>query len=342
MKKEIGAGIWGAGWVSTEHLAAWNNNPHSRIVAMGSRRKEQVEERLAQAGVEGVEVYTDLDEMLGRKDLDAVSICMPADLQADAGIRAAEAGKHVCMEKPVATTPEELRRIRDAVKKAGVRTVTSFVLRWNPMVEIIARLISEDWFGKIIYSRFAYLHEMGDWYSGYGWARTKKQGKSVTLLGGCHAVDAMLFLLKKKVIEVSAFSARGHRDDFEYDPTIAGVMRFEDGTLAHITVSQELHMPYTFPMELMGSKGAVRDNRIWSDKLAGQKDWATVPSILPDSGDVSDHPFQNEIDHFVECILEDRESHASVENTAHSHEVVFALDRSAEQSGMPVSLPLAE
>jgi predicted dehydrogenase len=340
--KTLGAAVWGAGWVSAEHLKAWEANAHSKVVAIGSRTEASCEKRLAETGLSGVPITTDLDEILARDDVDVVSICLPAHIQAEAAMKAAEAGKAVLVEKPIAKTVDELRALRDTIRKTGVQTCTSFCLRWNPMTVIAKRLIAEGWLGKIIYSRFGYLHELDDWYSGYGWARTIAEGGSVTILGGCHAVDGMLYLVDKKVKEVTAYSVRGHREDFEYHPTIAGTCRFEDNTLGHIAASQELHMPYTFPLELMGSKGAIRDGKVWSEKLKGQTDWMPIPTIMPDSGKVSHHPFIDEINHFVDCIQTGAESHASVENCVHSHEVVFALDESAANGGAVVKLPLLD
>ena len=339
MNKKLGAGIWGAGWVSSEHLRAWNNNPNCEIVAMGSRREESVRDRLTETGIKDVKIYTRLDDLLKHPDLNVLSICLPANLQAEAAIKAAQAGKHIMVEKPAAKTPEELNKLREVVRETGVKSCVDFVLRWNPMVQISKRFILNGWLGKIIYSRFAYIHELGSWYSGFNWARTKVQGGSVTLLGGCHAIDAMLFLIDKPVKEVEAYKVRGHRKDFEYEPTIAGIVRFNDDTLGHIAASQELHMPYFFPIELMGSKGAIREGKIWSEELHGQTDWVSIPTIMPDSGDVTHHPFQAGINHLVDCILNNKESHASVEYTAHSHEVVFALDESARMGGKAVQLP---
>jgi predicted dehydrogenase len=342
MAKQLGAAIWGAGWVSGEHLRAWDQNPHCKVVAMGSRTETSVRKRLDEAGVTDVSVHTQLDAILDNPAVDVISICLPADLQAAAAIRAAQAGKHVLIEKPIAKTPDELARLRQVIRTTNVRTVTSFCLRWNPMVQMAKRMIDDGFLGRIIYARFAYLHELNDWYTGWDWVRTKAQGGSVTLLGGCHAIDAMLYLVGRRVAEVTAYSTRGHREEFEYEPTIAGTIRFDDGTLGHIAASQELHMPYTFPIELMGSRGSIRDGKLWSDKLKGQTDWAPIPTVMPDSGDVAHHNFRDEINHFVDCILSGVESHASVENTAHAHEVVFALDESAAQGGQVVRLPAGD
>ena len=65
-----------------------------------------------------------------------------------------------------------------------------------------------------------------------------------------------------------------------------------------------------------------------------------VPTILPDSADVEHHPFDAEIDHFVDCIREDRESHCNIADAYNTHEVCLAIDRSIELGGQPVKLPL--
>jgi len=86
----------------------------------------------------------------------------------------------------------------------------------------------------------------------------------------------------------------------------------------------------------------VRDNRLWSKRLLpGQTGWMTIPTILPDSGDVHHHPFDAEINHFVDCILQDRESHCNVADAYRSHELCLAIDRSLEEGGRAVALPLS-
>jgi predicted dehydrogenase len=184
------------------------------------------------------------------------------------------------------------------------------------------------------------MHEAGPWYNSFSWIRSKERGGSSTLLGGCHAIDAMRFLVGQEADTVTAFSTTGHRKDFEYDPTLAGVIKFKDGSLAHLTATQELHMPYVFPVEVMGSLGAIRDGKVWSEKLKGQSGWVAIPATMPDSGHVTHHPFPEIIDHLVDCILNGRESHVSAEDAVKTHEIVFALDQSAAQGGKPVKLPL--
>jgi predicted dehydrogenase len=79
---------------------------------------------------------------------------------------------------------------------------------------------------------------------------------------------------------------------------------------------------------------------MWSHTLPDQKDWQTLPGIGPDSADVSHHPFQGQMDHFVECIRNDVESHCNFDDAWKTHEVVFAAQQ-CYATRRPVTLPLA-
>jgi predicted dehydrogenase len=80
---------------------------------------------------------------------------------------------------------------------------------------------------------------------------------------------------------------------------------------------------------------------VWSKKLfPGQTSWTTFPTVLPDSADVSHHPFDAEMAHFLECILKNRESHCSIADAYRTHELCIAIDRSIADGGRPVRLPL--
>jgi predicted dehydrogenase len=98
-------------------------------------------------------------------------------------------------------------------------------------------------------------------------------------------------------------------------------------------------MPYTFPVSLFGDQGTIRDNRIFTRRWPGQTGWAAIPTILPDTADVSHHPFVAEVNHFVECILGGRESHCNVADAVKTHEICLAAEISARER-RPVKLPL--
>ena len=101
----IGVAIQGAGNVSTEHIKAYQNNPHTRVVAIGSRTMESAKKKAIACGID-CELFDSYDRMLAYPGVDLVSICTPPDLHAAETITAAEVGKHILIEKPVALNPD--------------------------------------------------------------------------------------------------------------------------------------------------------------------------------------------------------------------------------------------
>ena len=97
--------------------------------------------------------------------------------------------------------------------------------------------------------------------------------------------------------------------------------------------------PYIFNVRLFGAGGTIQNNEVFSrPRYPGSLDYWKFPTIEPDSGDVSHHPFVPEIAHFIECIENDVESHASIHDTWKSMAVCFAIDASAAQGGAPVRM----
>jgi predicted dehydrogenase len=329
--------IHGAGWVAGAHAAAWRRNPHAEIVSISDRDARRAR-ALADRCQIACAVRDDYREVLGDARVDVVDVCSPSHLHAEQGIAAARAGKHVLVEKPMALTAEENRQLRDAVAEAGVKSLVGFVLRWNPAVETIKSLLAGGAIGELFYIEMDYWHGMGPAHHAWNLHSRKKTAGSAMLLAGCHAVDALRWLAGDEVAEVSAF-ANNQQGRFEYDANVVAVMKFRNGALGKTSVLFDCQMPYQFNMDLAGTEGTIRDNRVWSKKLfPGQTGWATCPTILPDSGDVHHHPFDAEINHFVDCIRADRQSHCSVADAYHTHELCLAIDRSIESGGAPVAV----
>src|SRR5262249_49014560 len=158
--------------------------------------------------VPGARITTSFDEVLAAPDVDIVSIATPNHLHADEAVAAAEAGKHILLEKPTGLDVAELAQIDAAVRRAGVRTIVSFELRYNPFLRFARWLRSEGWLGDIRFARTQYLSRVTDWYSGWSWVRTRKSGRSHLLAAGCHAVDALRFCTGLEATGVSAFHTR--------------------------------------------------------------------------------------------------------------------------------------
>ena len=113
----------------------------------------------------------------------------------------------------------------------------------------------------------------------------------------------------------------------EYDGIKLICVRFSSGAIAKICVNAECIMPYRFSIHIFGDRGTAVDHRIWSTTYPGQTDRIEIPTILPDSSSVSHHPFQAEINHFIDCIDRGQESHYNAEDAAISRDIVLdALD----------------
>ena len=340
--EKFGVGIIGSGWVAGEHARAFQANPHAEVRAVCARTRLQAESFAAASGLL-CGAYDDPAAMLQREDIDIAVVATPPDLHCEQAVAAARAGKHLLLEKPMATTLDDARTIRDAVSGAGVKSVVSFVLRWNPLFSIIKAQLEDNAVGAVFFGEVDYFHGIGPWYKQYGWTIKKDVGVSSLLSAGCHAMDALRWFMGGAIVEVTQYATDVRGPDFseyEYAPTTCTLCRFEDGRIGKVASSIACVQPYVFNINLVGEHGTIRNNQIYSrTKYPGQSSWATVPAILPDSGDVAHHPFTEEAAHLVDCIQFDEESHASVADAWVTHEICFAADLSG-LTGKPVTLPL--
>ena len=361
---KLGVGVVGVGWCGAQHITAFQHNPHTEVTWLSGSDAERTRANIAKykLDVPGVRIASNYDEMLAAADVDIVSIASPNHLHAEQAVAAAKAGKHFVLEKPTGLDVDELVRIRDAVRRAGVRTIVSFELRYNPFLKCAHWLQSSGRLGRIRFARTQYLSRVTDWYSGWNWVRTRESGRSHLLAAGCHAVDALRWCSGREPLEVSAYHTT-FEAGYEWPTTIMTNITLEGQALGHVTSSTDFMMPYNFIVELMGDRAALRQELLqWQDtpidinelraanpfpevSFEDAKDLLGRPAIrircsMPGSADVSDHPFQAEIDDLVNCIREGREAGLNVFDAQKTMEVCLAADRSAELGGKPVSLPL--
>lgn len=333
-KKRFGVGILGAGWVSGEHIKAYLNNPYTDIIGIYSRNPVTAQGKLLEYGVRG-KVYHSYDEMLEDPNIDILSVCTPPDVHCEQVVKGAQAGKHMVIEKPLAMNYEDVCKMNEAVQSAGVTTVVSFVLRWNPMFETTKKLLEDDTIGDVMYMECDYWHWIGPHYKQYGWSKTKAKGGDSLLSAGCHAVDALRWF-GGEITEVFGYSASGFDgSDYEFDPNLVAVLKFQNGAIGKVSSLLECKTPYIFNLHIVGQKGTILNNKIYSHKYPGLKDYFEYPVILPDSGDVTHHPFADEINHFVDCLRQGTQPITNLKDAAKTMEVCFAISESAK-TGKPM------
>jgi predicted dehydrogenase len=360
----LGVGVCGIGWCASQHIAAFQKNPHAAVTMLCGRDEARTRENLSKYRLilPDARITTRFDDLLAARDVDIISITTPNHLHADQAVAAARAGKHMVLEKPTALDVAGLVRVRDAVREAGVRTIVSFELRYNPFLRFARWLRTSGWLGEIRFARTQYLSHVTDWYSGWEWVRTREKGRSHLLAAGCHAVDALRWCSGLEAVDVSAFHTR-ITPGYEWPTTIIANLKLDGNALGHVTSSTDFKLPYNFGVELMGDRATLRQDLLQSldggmdlEALRRENPYADVsleaavdvldrPGIrivcaMPGSADVSHHPFQAEMDELVACVLEGRETSISVFDAQKTMEICLAADRSAEQGGQPVALPL--
>jgi len=333
--EKLGVGIIGCGWVAGEYVKAFHEDERAEIRALVSRHPENAR-RYRDAYDLQCAIETDAAAMLAMKEIDLVVVSTPHDSHTRYVVAAAEAGKHVIVEKPAALSAEELQQQLHAVRTNHVKTLVGFVLHWNPLLMTVDQLIDKNAFGNIFMVEVDYMHRI--WMTPEEkWLGSRKQSGTAILTGGCHAVDALRWFARSEVEEVSAYQVKTE-NPIEYPGTISVNVKFTDGKIGRTTTTFDAQMPYRFNIGVYGTEGSVRNDEVYLPKLfPGQNNFMKIPCVLPDSGDVAHHPFRGEVSHFLDCIIDDKRPFPDLEDAAMTQAVCFAADLSAE-SGRPVKI----
>jgi predicted dehydrogenase len=326
--KKLGAAIIGCGWVAEEYVKAFQKDERSQVRSLVSRNRANAERYRDRYDLKCT-IETEASKMLGQDDVDIVAVCTPHNVHTQYVVAAAEAGKHVIIEKPVALTTEDVRKQQQAVRKNKVKTIVSFVLHWNPLLMTIDRLIEQGVFGDVFLVEVDYLHRI--WMTAdFKWYGSREKSGTAILTGGCHAVDALRWFARSEVEQVCAYQVKTE-NPIEYPGTISVNVKFEDGKIGRSTTTFDAQMPYRFNIGVYGTEGTVRNDELFAPKLfPGQKDFMKIPCILPDSADVAHHPFVGEVSHFLDCIIDDKQPFPDLDDAAKTMDVCFAADLSVE------------
>lgn len=329
MADPIGFAINASGYVSQEYAKAIQSHPDARLVGITSRTPANAERFVQELGLD-CKIYPDYEALLDDGDVAAVAITTPNHLHAQNAVDACKAGKHIILEKPPAISHEGCDAIEAAVREAGITSVVGFVLRWNPLVLNLRQLLDQGALGEIFFAQTDYWHGAGKVISPDRWLAKKEYTGSVMLAGGSHAVDMIRFLVGSEVVKVAAFCLK-RLEGFGYDTTESGILHFANGAVGRVSACLDLAGPYQFNIELLGSEGTARDNRIWSQKLTPeQDDFYELPCVQPNSGDVAHHPFTGEVAHFIDCIQQGRDCSPNIADGLKTVRVCLAMDEAAQ------------
>jgi 1,5-anhydro-D-fructose reductase (1,5-anhydro-D-mannitol-forming) len=211
--------------------------------------------------------YRSLEELWTDPEVDAVYISSINALHASHAIAAADAGKHVLCEKPLATTVADAVTMIEACERSGVLLGVDHNLRCAPAHVTARRLIADGRLGRVLSARV--LHAMSLPPTLRRWrTHDPSAGGGAALELTVHDVDLLRFLLQDEVTEVTAFVAPLASDTVGVEDTLAGVLRFQRGALA--TFHDSLVVPFSHTsLSIHGDAGALYiDDAMADDPVA--------------------------------------------------------------------------
>jgi 1,5-anhydro-D-fructose reductase (1,5-anhydro-D-mannitol-forming) len=320
----IGWGILGLGRIAeTEIAPAVTAAPNSTLAGVVSRSAAKAREFAERHGA--ASAYDDYRALLDDPSVDAVYIATPNALHADQVVAAAEAGKHVLCDKPLATTVADAERAVAACDAAGVRLGITFQTRNHEGMREIRDLLAAGGIGSV---RLVQV-ELGpgrklpqNWRTDPGLA-----GLGVMNNLGVHAYDLLRYLLGAEVVEATAVV--DVEPGLEVDTLALALLRFDNGALAYVNANQSLPNPQQ-NLAVYGTDGTVLGRDVTRPNLTGSisvtgRD-GTTERIVSSAG-----AFLATIGNFADAVLEGRDPSPSGLDGLRNAELTAALARSARK-----------
>ncbi|MFT6181258.1 MAG: putative dehydrogenase [Akkermansiaceae bacterium] len=335
MSKTYNVGVIGYGWAATAHIEAIDKTTQGQVTAIYSSRALDPA-ALATAHGREIKVYNKVEDLLADDSIDVVDITSYPGQHKEQAIAAAKAGKQVILEKPITLNLEDAEAIKAAFEEHGTKSCVCFELRFISQFATIKALLDDGMIGEIHYGEVDYYHGIGPWYGQYRWNTTRENGGSSLLSAGCHALDALLLCMGSEVEEVTAYSTQSKNAvfaEYEYPTTTTTLIKFKNGAVGKCASVIDCLQPYYFHTHLCGSEGSILDNKLSSSKLhLRDKAWTELPVALADSGDVADHPYQDQFQAFFDALDRDEAMPlTSFEEAFKTFRVLFAADQSAAE-----------
>ena len=255
MERKIGFGIIGCGVIADFHANALFGLSEEAVLVGVADARLPAAERFAKE--KQVCAFASVEEMLACPEIDVVTICVPSGLHAELAIKAANAGKHIIVEKPMAITKEQLDAMEEACTRNGVMLSSVAQSRFTSGVRKAKQAIEDGYIGKMVcadvYMKFNRTQE---YYNTGGWRGTKAMDGGGALMNqGIHGVDLLLYLAGdvKSVYAVSKTLAR----QIEVEDTLSAVLEFKSGATGVIQATTSVYPGYPRRLELNGDKGTI-------------------------------------------------------------------------------------
>lgn len=344
--QKIKVAVLGAGFVADIHLESYRRFvPNAEVVAIYARNSNKAEAIALKHHIP--QWFNDLDAIINQSGCDVIDICLPNFLHAEATLKAAAAGRHVIIEKPLSITLEEADEMIAACKKAGVKLMYAEELCFAPKYERVRQMVNEGAVGNVYMLKQAEKHSgpHSDWFY-----NIQQSGGGVLMDMGCHAIAWFRWMLKNaKVISVyAALSTVFHNKKTIAEDNSIVIIEFENGVTAIAENSWAKHGGMDDRCEVYGTGGVIYADLFMGNAAiayskngygyAMEKADSTVGWSFPIFEEMFNQGYPQELQHFINCVQQNKEPDVTAEDGRAVLEIIYAAYASAAQ-GQKILLP---
>ncbi len=338
---EIGFGIVGGGMIGAVQAAAIQQINSAKLLAVCGRDEARTAEFAAKFGIAA---YTDYDKFLQHPGLQIVNICTPSGTHAELGIRAAEAGKHVLVEKPIEINLERADVLIGACDRAGVKLGVIFQSRLLPAVQRIKQAIDEGRLGKLMVGdALVKWYRAPEYYAPGSWRGTLAiDGGGALINQAIHTIDLLCWMMGPAE---SAFAMKAtlRYPHIEAEDTLVGTVKFQNGALGVVQATTSVKPGFKRRLEISGERGTIILDgdaiSVWAidgeDSNLGEAEQLTDGSANPAA--ISNEGHRRQIEDMMNAIIENRPPMIDGREGRKSLELVVALYAAANED-RPVKL----
>ncbi len=294
-------GLIGAGDISRKRIApALRDSANCNFVAVNRSRADLAEEFAREFGAK--KWFARFEDLLADTEVEAVYIATPVFLHAEQTVKAAEAGKHVLCEKPMALSTAECDRMLAACRANNVKLGIAYYRRFYPLINRVKEIIASGELGKISVAQinsFEFV-EMSDNNPRYWFLEKAKSGGGPMMDFGCHRIEVLTNLFGEvtqlKSIVSNAIFGR------EVEDTASALFQFENGTCANLTVTHAANEPQD-TLDIFGTRGSIHIPVLNGAELKIRIGGEEKTEFHAPAGNIH----QPLIEDFTEAVLNDRE-----------------------------------
>jgi predicted dehydrogenase len=291
----IKVGLIGGGGIVDAHIRGYRAYADLiEVAAVADVIDDTARRRAAELGAAA---YTDFRQMILEADLDAVDICLPHHLHAEAIVSAAQAGKHILCEKPLCLTVEQANQVQQAVSTAGVTLMCAHNQLFLPAVTTARQLLDQGILGTVYEVRITDTFYNDFNPQNMGWRATAATSGGGELMdSGYHPTYLMLHLADGSPVEATALLSRHRLRFMDSEDSAQVLVRFDNGIVGHLVTSWAYDPPPgTERFSVVGERGSLHsDGTSLTVTLRGSGsqtyDFEAVDSYV------------SEIGHFADCL----------------------------------------